>query len=117
MDLVEPGQIGRRDPHEQARAKVREHEPERAADGAEQQALHGELADDAPAVAPSAARSAISRVRTVARASSRFATFAHAMRNRTPTAPSSKVERAPHVADHPLLQRHDHHPFLPFVSG
>ena len=40
-------------------------------------------------LAPSAARMPISRSRAVARASSRFATFAHAMSSTIPTAPSS----------------------------
>ena len=38
---------------------------------------------------PSAARMAISRLRPVARTSSRFATFAHAISNTKPTAPTS----------------------------
>ena len=38
--------------------------------------------------APSADRIAISRLRSVARASSRFATLAHAIRSTKPTAPS-----------------------------
>ena len=41
-----------------------------------------------PRPAPIAARTAISRLRPVARTSSRFATFAHAMSSTRPTAPS-----------------------------
>ena len=40
-----------------------------------------------PRPAPSAARTAISRCRAVARASSRFATFAHAISSTSVTAP------------------------------
>ena len=52
----------------------------------------------APREAPSAARTAISGRLTVARASMRFATFAHAMSSTSPTAPSSisiQVRTAP----------------------
>ena len=45
-----------------------------------------------PRHAPMAMRSAISRDREVARAICRFATFAHAISRRNPTAPNSSVK-------------------------
>ena len=55
----------------------------------EHHALGEQLPDDPARPAPSTARSASSRCRVTERASSRFATFAHAISSTNPTAPSS----------------------------
>ena len=57
--------------------------------------------------APSARRIATSRCRALARASRRFATFAHAMSSTNPTAPRMTSSARPHVADEPVLQQDD----------
>ena len=64
----------------------RQPEAEQPAERAEQHALDEELADDLPA--PMAARTAISRVRAMARLSIMLATLAQAMSSTKPTAPS-----------------------------
>ena len=61
---------------------------------------------------PSAARMAISRFRPVARTSSRFATFAHAISNTKPTAPIEHEQRLPHVAHEHFADRLDAEPCL-----
>ena len=62
---------------------------------------------DAPRPAPSAARTASSRCRAVARASSRLATFAQAISSTNATAPSMHEQRRPDVAGQLLAQRND----------
>ena len=60
--------------------------------------------------APSADRTASSRVRTVARASSRLATLAQQMRSTNPTTPRNSIDVQPQIAaDHRIvhpLERH-----------
>ena len=56
--------------------------------------------------APSAARTATSRVRDCARASSRFATLTHAISSTKLTAPSSTSSVCRTLLHHPLVQRH-----------
>ena len=58
-----------------------------------------------PRPAPIAARIAISRLRTVARTSSRLATFAQAMSRTKVDRAQQHPQRRPHVADDDLLQR------------
>ena len=70
---------------EQRLRPVREQQAGRAAEHREQRALREQLQDQPPRLAPSDSRTAISFWRTAARASSRFATFAHAISSTSPT--------------------------------
>ena len=67
-------------------------------------------------LAPSARRTANSRVRAAERASNRLATFAQAMSKTRPTAPSSKQKRSAYIADKLLFQRNDRRS-QPFFCG
>ena len=58
-------------------------------------------------LAPSAARTAASCDRAVARTSSRFATLAQATSSTRPTAPISTSSGEPRAADRPLANRHE----------
>ena len=80
--------LGHRAPEDLDRPP-REHDREHRPDDREHEALDHELADSRQRPAPSAARMPTSRSRALARASSRFATFAHAISSTMPTAPSS----------------------------
>ena len=58
-----------------------------------------------PREPPSAARIAISRLRPVARTSSRFATFAQAISRHEPDGADQHEQRLPHVAHEHLADR------------
>ncbi len=79
-----------------------------------------------PRVAPSAERSATSRLRIPARDNSRFATFAQAINSTNPTPPNKRQQRRPDFSRSHRLQRLDfkilsllriHHVFLTQLPG
>ena len=79
----------------------------------EHDALRQQLPHQPPAVRPTAARTTISRSRDVERASSRLATFAHAISSTNANRPEQNVQRGARIADDELLERHDRRSISP----
>ena len=106
MDLVAARQVGRGQRHQRHHAEPRQPGTRQAGHRPEHRLSVRSCRINRQRLAPTAARTTISRVRTDDRASSRLATLAQAISSTTTDGAEQHVEGRPGIADQQVLQRH-----------